>query len=84
MDAVSTLRYIPNLHAKQLGRTNSGKKRLPKRTAQPPGVFKRTIPGAVEEARIVSPAQRVLRDENTDLKRMIVLLKSEIRGLRGT
>jgi DNA-binding LacI/PurR family transcriptional regulator len=77
MDAVSTLQYIPNQHAKQLGRTNSGKKRSHRRIVQPPAVFKQVIPS------MVPPAQRALRDENTDLKRMIVLLKSEIRGLRG-
>ncbi len=80
MDAMSVLQYAPNPHAKQLGRANSGKKRVHREAAAPSAVFKR----AAEQLTLIPPSQiRTLRDENTDLKRMIVLLKSEIRDLRG-
>jgi DNA-binding LacI/PurR family transcriptional regulator len=88
MNAISALRYVPNLHAMELGRTNSGKKRANRKNGVPRTLVNCASESSTRTTRIADNLAsecdlRTLEKENANLKRAVAQLKLELMALRS-
>lgn len=88
MNAISILRYIPNPHAIELGRTNGGKKRVNRKNG-----VSRVLINCASESSVQTPRRadnlvseydlHTLEQENANLKRAVTQLALELMALRS-